>query len=140
MSQPSRRSNCEYQSSPYLCIPDHWPPATDPLTYAFFAALFAAFNGSTVAEPANPRRSLGGFFAFVITMYPPCGPGTLPSTTSKFSSLSTPSTRKFRCVTRSWPICPDMRIPLNTREGNADDPIEPVIWNIDPCDFGPPPK
>jgi hypothetical protein len=36
--------------------------------YAFFAARFAAFNGSTVAEPANPRRSLGGCFAFVITM------------------------------------------------------------------------
>src|SRR4051812_6266849 len=68
-------------------------------SYAFFAALFAAFNGSTVAEPANPRRSLGGFFAFVITMYPPCGPGTLPSTTSRFSSLSTPSTRRFRVVT-----------------------------------------
>src|ERR1035437_3982821 len=30
------------------------------LPYAFFAALFAAFNGSTVAEPANPRRSRGG--------------------------------------------------------------------------------
>src|SRR5579871_2039856 len=31
-------------------------------------------------------------------------------------------------------------MPLNTRDGNADEPIEPVIWNIDPCDFGPPPK
>src|SRR5271157_644193 len=68
-------------------------------TYAFFAALFAAFNGSTVAAPANPRRSRGGFFALVITMYPPCGPGTLPSTTSRFSSLSTPSTRRLRIVT-----------------------------------------
>jgi hypothetical protein len=38
------------------------------LPYAFFAALFAAFNGSTVAEPANPRRSRGGFFAFVMMM------------------------------------------------------------------------
>ena len=36
--------------------------------YAFLAARFAAFNGSTVAEPANPRRSRGGFFAFVIMM------------------------------------------------------------------------
>src|SRR5208283_5290322 len=109
-------------------------------TYAFFAARFAAFNGSTVAEPANPRRSLGGFFALTITMYPPCGPGTLPSTTSRFSSLSTPKTLRLRCVTRSCPMCPDMRIPLNTREGNADEPIDPVIWNIDPCDLGPPPK
>src|SRR5580658_9356802 len=95
--------------------------------YAFFAALLAAFNGSTVAEPANPRRSLGGFLALMMTMYPPCGPGTLPSTTRRFSSLSTPSTRKLRCVTRSWPMCPDIRIPLNTREGNADEPIDPVI-------------
>src|SRR5580693_2759028 len=110
------------------------------IPYAFLAALLAAFNGSTVAEPANPRRSLGGFFALMMTRYPPCGPGTLPSTTKRFSSLSTPSTRKLRCVTRAWPICPDMRIPLNTREGNADDPIDPVIWNIDPCDLGPPPK
>src|ERR1019366_2049332 len=50
--------------------------------------LLAAFNGSTVAEPANPRRSRGGFFALLIMMYPPFGPGTLPSTTSRFSSFS----------------------------------------------------
>src|SRR6185437_2854090 len=105
--------------------------------YPFFAALLAAFNGSTVAAPPNPRRSLGGFLALVITRYPPFGPGTLPSTTSRLSSLSTPSTRKLRCVTRSTPMCPDMRMPLNTREGNADEPIEPVIWNIEPCDLGP---
>src|SRR5215470_1899964 len=127
MSPPSRRSNCEYQSLPCLCISDHWPLATDHLSYAFFAALLAAFNGSIVAAPANPRRSLGGFFAFVITRYPPVGPGTLPSTTSRLSSLSTPSTRRFRIVTRALPMCPDIRMPLNTREGNADDPIEPVI-------------
>src|SRR5579863_4521654 len=113
---------------------------TSVLNYAFFAALFAAFKGSTVAAPANPRRSRGGFFAFVITMYPPCGPGTLPSTTSRFSSLSTPSTRRFRAVTCLLPMWPDMRMPLNTRDGNAEDPIEPVIWNIEPTDSGPPPK
>src|SRR6266542_6590687 len=95
--------------------------------YPFFAALFAAFNGSTVAAPANPRRSLGGFFDFVITRYPPFGPGTLPSTTSRLSSLSTPSTRRLRTVTRALPMCPDIRIPLNTRDGNDDEPIDPVI-------------
>src|SRR5437660_784360 len=119
-------------------LSDHSPLATD--NYPFFAALFAAFNGSTVAAPANPRRSRGGFLAFIITRYPPFGPGTLPSTTSRLSSLSTPSTRKLRTVTRAFPMWPDIRIPLNTRDGNADDPIEPVIWNIEPCDFGPPPK
>ena len=23
---------------------------------------------------------------------------------------------------------------------HAEEPIDPVIWNIEPCDFGPPPK
>src|SRR6185369_11121211 len=96
-------------------------------SYPFFAARLAAFNGSTVADPANPRRSRGGFFALVITRYPPFGPGTLPSTTNRFSSLSTPNTLRLRTVTRASPMCPDMRMPLNTREGNADEPIEPVI-------------
>src|SRR5713101_8162491 len=97
------------------------------LSYPFLAALFAAFNGSTVAEPANPRRSRGGFFDLVMIKYPPFGPGTLPSTTRRLSSFSTPSTRRLRTVTRALPMCPDIRIPLNTRDGNADDPIDPVI-------------
>jgi hypothetical protein len=47
----------------------YWQSVFNGLTnYAFFAALFAAFNGSTVADPANPRRSRGGFLALVITM------------------------------------------------------------------------
>ncbi len=29
-----------------------------------------------------------------------------------------------------------MRIPGNTRDGNAEEPIDPVIVNIEPCDFG----
>src|ERR1700720_1663426 len=74
------------------------------LPYPFFEARFAAFNGSTVAEPANPRRSRGGFFALLIMMYPPFDPGTLPSTTSRFSSLSTPSIRRLRIVIRTSPM------------------------------------
>src|SRR5260370_27061095 len=55
-----------------------------------YTTLFrSAFKGSTVAAPANPRRSLGGFCALVITRYPPCAPGTLPSTTSKRSEEHT---------------------------------------------------
>src|SRR5207245_9768205 len=108
--------------------------------YPFFDPPLADFNGSTLPIPANPLRSLGGFLALVMIRYPPFGPGTLPSITSRFSSLSMPSTRELRTVTRSAPMCPDMRIPLNTREGNADEPIEPGIWNIEPCDLGPPPK
>src|SRR5690349_2991101 len=49
-----------------------------------------------------------------------------------------PSTRRLRTVTLSTPMCPDMRMPLNTREGNDDEPIEPGIWNIEPCDLAPP--
>src|SRR5216684_1780851 len=102
-------------------------PVLPELTYPFFEARLAAFNGSTVAEPANPRRSRGGFFALLIMMYPPFDPGTLPSTTSRFSSLSTPSIRRLRIVIRTSPMWPDIRIPLNTRDGNADEPIDPVI-------------
>src|SRR5215813_612354 len=65
------------------------------------AALFAAFNGSTVVAPANPRRSRGGCFAFWITTYPPFGPGTAPSTISRFSSRSIPMMRRLRTVTLS---------------------------------------
>src|SRR5260370_28099859 len=71
------------------------------LTYPFFEARFAAFNGSTVAEPANPRRSRGGFFALLIMMYPPFDPGTLPSPPSRFSSLTTPTIRRVRTVLRT---------------------------------------
>src|SRR5205807_8959577 len=105
-------------------FPSHQLPSAN---YPFLAARFAAFNGSTVAAPANPRRSRGGFFALLMIRYPPLGPGTLPSTTSRFSSLSTPRMRRLRMVTRSVPMCPDMRMPLNTRDGNAEEPIEPVI-------------
>src|SRR5438128_5752664 len=127
-SQLLLRSDCEYLELPYASHAGTGVSTVhDAIRYAFFAALFAAFNGSTVISPANPRRSLGGFFALVMTRYPPFGPGTLPSTTSRLSSFSTPSTRRFRTVTRALPMCPDIRIPLNTRDGNADDPIDPVI-------------
>ena len=47
-------------------ITDNWQLT---LTNYFFLpdARFEAFNGSTVPAPLNPRRSLGGFFALVIT-------------------------------------------------------------------------
>src|SRR5260221_14389485 len=106
----------------------------------FFAPRLAAFKGPPFPDPPTPPRPRGGFFALVIIRSPPFGPGTLPSTTNKLSSLSTPRMRRLRTVTRSTPMCPDIRMPLNTREGNADDPIDPVVWNIEPCDLGPPAK
>src|SRR5215472_14252017 len=89
----SRRSDCVHQSSPCSSSSCQWPVACSqqdhqhqvllsitpvssqwsnrqPITdnYFFFAACrFEAFNGSTVPAPPNPRRSLGGFFAFEIT-------------------------------------------------------------------------
>src|SRR5258708_35872758 len=89
-------------------------PDLPDFSYPFFAARFAAFNGSTVAEPANPRRSRGGFFALLIMMYPPFDPGTLPSTTSRFSSSSTPRIRRFPIAILTSPLWPDIRLPLNT--------------------------
>src|SRR6202040_1058056 len=129
-SRPWLRSDFKYQELPYFSRVARAPsPAAldldlPDLTYPFFEARFAAFSGSTVAEPANPRRSRGGFFALLIMMYPPFDPGTLPSTTSRFSSLSTPSIRRLRIVIRTSPMWPDIRMPLNTRDGNADEPIE----------------
>src|SRR5690606_30183220 len=53
------------------------------------------------------------------------GPGTDPSISSRFRSVSTRITFKFWTVTRSFPMWPAMRMPLNTRPGVALDPIEP---------------
>src|SRR4051794_36660894 len=135
--------NCLATSS-RLVLPHK--PNTDyqvPTTYFFdlpAAAFFAAFNGSSVVDPAKPRRSRGGFFAFRITTYAPLGPGTAPSTSSKLSSLSMPRIFRLRTVTWSTPMWPDIRIPGNTRDGNDDAPIEPCTWNMCPWAPGPPPK
>src|SRR5437764_719620 len=68
------------------------------------AAFFAAFNGSTVCAPANPRRSRGACLALLMTTYPPLGPGTAPSTINRFSSRSIPRMRRLRTVHCSTPI------------------------------------
>src|ERR1700687_1565757 len=50
-----------------------------------------------------------GYFALRalrIKMYEPCGPGTEPRTSSRFSSVSTCTTLRFLAVTRSLPMCP----------------------------------
>src|SRR5262245_48761783 len=59
----------------------------------------------------------------------------------RFLSLSIRTTFRFLTVTCSLPMCPAARMPLNTRDGNADEPIEPgARWNIEPWLFAPPPK
>ena len=41
-------------------------------------------------------------------------------------------------MARLLPICPGPRMPLSTREGVAEAPIEPGARTLcEPCDFGP---
>src|SRR3954447_15304201 len=56
---------------------------------------------------------------------PPRGPGTAPRTISRFSPGTTSTTSRPFWVTRPPPMRPGPRIPLNTREGVAEAPIEP---------------
>src|SRR5690606_219720 len=56
---------------------------------------------------------------------PPFGPGTAPLMSSRPFSASTAWTVRFWVVTRSLPIRPAMRWPLNTRPGVAQPPMEP---------------
>ena len=54
---------------------------------------------------------------------------------------STRSTFRLWIVTRPPPIRPAARMPLMTRDGNDDAPIDPgARWNIDPCVAAPPAK
>ena len=53
------------------------------------------------------------------------GPGTEPLTSSRFRSASTLWTVRPSWVTRLPPIRPAIFMPLNTREGVAEAPIEP---------------
>src|SRR5581483_1118232 len=67
---------------------------------------------------------------------PPVGPGTEPRTSRRPRSASPSTTCRLSVVTRSWPYCPAIRVPLNTRAGVAHAPIEPgarcFLWL--PCD------
>src|SRR4030095_6339228 len=76
-----------------------------------------------------------------ITTTPSGAPGTAPRNTSRWFSMSTLTTRRFRVVMREPPIRPAARMPLTTRDGNEDAPIDPgARWNIEPCVAAPPPK
>ena len=66
------------------------------------------------------------------------GPGTEPFTSSRFRSTSTSCTVRPICVTRLPPIRPAILIPLNTRDGVAEAPIEPGLRTLcEPCERGP---
>src|SRR5690606_12008443 len=69
-------------------------------------------------------------------------PGTAPLTSSTPFSVSTACTVRLRTVTRSPPIRPAMRVPLKTRLGVAEAPIEPGLrWlRCAPCEAPTPEK
>src|SRR3954453_16864218 len=51
-------------------------------------------------------------------------PGPAPLTSSSPFTASTAWTVRFRTVVRSWPIRPAIRMPLKTRDGVEEAPIE----------------
>src|SRR5262249_42737222 len=65
------------------------------------------------------------FTALLTITTPPLRPVIAPLISSRPFSASTLCTDRFCVVTRSLPIRPDMRMPLNTRPGVAQPPIEP---------------
>src|SRR6185436_2469443 len=95
------------------------------------------FGSHSVAPP---------FAALLRNTRPPLGPGTAPLIRIRPESASTRCTVRFCVVTRTCPIRPAMRRPLNTRPGVAQPPIEPglrclrwVPWlapsPLNPCRF-----
>src|ERR671915_2193478 len=76
--------------------------------------------------------------AFLTTTTLPFAPGTAPRIINKLFSASTRATVKPLVVIRASPMWPDERIPLTTRDGYAEAPIEPGARTfIEPCDSGP---
>src|SRR5690606_4463053 len=76
------------------------------------------------------------------TTRPPLLPGTAPLSRIRPFSTSTACTVTFWVVTTSLPIRPDMRVPLKTRPGVAQAPIEPGLrWlRWAPCEAETPEK
>src|SRR5262245_2692823 len=76
-----------------------------------------------------------------ISTRPFFGPGTAPLTSKRFRSGSMEWTVSPTCVARLPPIRPAIFIPLKTREGVAEAPIEPGLRTLcEPWVTGPRPK
>src|SRR4051812_50192362 len=76
------------------------------------AAFLAAFKGSSVVEPANPRRSCGGFFPSLVKTDPSLCPRTAPSTTNSVSFFSIQGLRRLRMGFCLTPVGSDVGIAL----------------------------
>ena len=76
--------------------------------------------------------------AFSDSTVPPFGPGTEPRTSIRLRSGISSTMVSPSWVTRPPPMRPGPRMPLNTREGVADAPIEPGARTLcEPWLFGP---
>src|SRR5215210_553466 len=74
--------------------------------------------------------------SLLISTTEPLAPGTEPRTSSRLSRMSTTSSPRW--VARRLPIWPGPRMPLNTRAGSAEAPIEPGARTLcEPCETGP---
>src|SRR5690606_40415800 len=62
---------------------------------------------------------------FSMSTYELFAHGTDPLTTSTFFSGYTLITRRFCTLTRWLPVCPAIRMPLNTRDGKEAAPSDP---------------
>ena len=77
-------------------------------------------------------------FSSLISTMPFFGPGTAPLTSSRLFSTSISCTCSPTWVTRLPPRRPAIFIPLKTRDGVAEAPIEPGLRMLcEPCVFGP---
>ena len=93
-------------------------------------------------SPCAPSRRARGAFGAAISRAPrrgrSSGPGTEPLTSSRFRSASTSCTVSPSWVTRLPPMRPAILMPLKTRDGVAEAPIEPGLRTLcEPCDRGP---
>src|SRR5699024_3811813 len=81
-------------------------------------------RGTDIERRAHHAPPFAGLFT---STRPPLGPGMAPLINSSPESSSTWCTLRFCVVTRLEPIRPAIFMPLNTRPGYAQPPIEPGL-------------
>ena len=112
--------------------------ATPATTTADREPAISAERSDPVDERRPPCPCCGGRMILVERF----APGTAPRTRMRLESARMRTTRRFFTFTRSPPVRPAMRVPLNTRPGVAQPPIEPGLrWlRCAPCEAETPAK
>src|SRR5690606_36106961 len=87
-------------------------------------AVGLAARGTDVERQAHHAPPFAGLFT---RTSPPLGPGRAPLISNRPDSASILCTLRFCVVTRLEPIRPAIRMPLKTRPGVAQPPIEPGL-------------